>query len=198
MAKKNDKTVTKMIKKINNGIVRKEEDDISSGDETDSESGSGNTDLDSADKLKDAIKKYAKMDEQITEIKTQKLQVMKIIKKKYDLVKFAEHMKELKKQKDKSENVLIDYLGKVGKKTGNKDPTFNIGNWGTLQLCESKKKAPLNLELIKDTLSELLKEKNTFDSIKKQDKFVAQFIELIAINRTIGKKYLKKLKTKKD
>ena len=110
------------------------------------------------------------------------------MKKKYDLSEFNDQIKELNKQKIQLESSLIKYL----EKTGDPDPIITIGNWGTLKLCASKKKEPMKIDLIKNSIDQIITKKKLFESESKKKKFIEEIMEQIETNRTIGKKYLKK------
>jgi hypothetical protein len=189
MSKKN---VKKIIDEINDGIIQKKDNEISSGDETekDDDDITKNTEKEKEDNWKDSVKKYTKLDEKIREKKSQKLKIMKEMKKKFDMTEFNEQIKELNEQKIKLESNLIKFL----EKTGDSEPVINLGSWGTLKLCESKKKTPLKPDLIEKTIDKIVTKRKIFDSKTKKDKFLEEIMEQLDNNRSIGKKYLKKVK----
>ena len=196
---KNKKTLKKhekkMINTINNGIVNKEESDISSGDNTenDNESYTKTNNVEEND-MKFKVTKYAKIDDKIKQKKIEKNKLMAELKIKYDLDKFSEQLKTLNEEKTKLEEYLVKYLENTKVVNPEIDPTINLGDWGTLKLLESKKKDPIKIELIEKSLKEVFNEEQLFDNKKKRDAFIEKVSEKIEENRNPKKKYLKKIK----
>ncbi len=183
------KNVKKIISTINNGVIQNQSEE-SSGDETEEDTQNTSNNDDDSDNWKESVKKYTKLDEKIKEKTSQKSKILMEIKKKYDMKSFNDQLKELKKQKINIENNLILFL----EKTGEDEPTINLGSFGTLKLCISKKKIAIKPEIIEKSIRSVVIKKKLFESKTEMNKFLDVVMKTIELNRGENKKYLKKVK----